>query len=357
MNAHSRTCAEAIQQGDFDLVLAAPCLFYRVPRIGCFLKDHGIPVILYLQEPRRWIYEAQPELPWIAPRASEIPTNTYSPGYWRYVLKDYFRTAKMRVEARRELDDAKNYSLILVNSIFSRESIARVYGLEARVSYLGYDSRLFLNRQKQRENFVLGLGSMDFIKGVDTAIETMALLPVHRRLPLVWVANSGDASYGAQMKKLADERGVDLTVRQRIDDESLVDLLNRCRLLLYTSRLEPFGYAPLEANACGAPVVGIAEGGVREIITDGVNGLLRERDPNELAAAVTELLDNPSLARSLGERGATMAPQKFNLDIAVDALIRHFERALGTDSAGKSDDDADGDESESRLPNHQGVQA
>jgi glycosyltransferase involved in cell wall biosynthesis len=333
VDAHSRTCAEEIRQGDFDLVLVAPCLFYRVPRIGRFLKDLCIPVILYLQEPRRWVYEAQPELPWIGPRESEIPTNSFLPGYWRYVLKDYFRTAEIRVDARRELEDARTYSLILVNSIFSRESIARVYGLEARVSYLGYDAQLFLNKGVPREDFILGLGSMDFIKGIDTAIETMALLPVKQRLPLVWVANSGDAGYGAQMKELADERGVDFTVRQRIDDQSLVDLLNRCRLLLYTSRLEPFGYAPLEATACGAPVVGIGEGGVREIITDSVNGLLRERDPNELAAAVTELLGNPGMARSLGENGATMAPQKFGLDIATDALIRHFERAINVSRA------------------------
>jgi len=43
---------------------------------------------------------------------------------------------------------------------------------------------------------------------------------------------------------------------------------------LYAPRLEPVRYAPLEANACELPVVGVTEGGLRETIVDGVNGLL-----------------------------------------------------------------------------------
>jgi len=51
--------------------------------------------------------------------------------------------------------------------------------------------------------------------------------------------------------------------------------------MVYSARLEPFGLAPLEANACATPVVAVAEGGVRESIRNGVNGvLISERRPH-----------------------------------------------------------------------------
>ena len=63
--------------------------------------------------------------------------------------------------------------------------------------------------------------------------------------------------------------------------------------MIYTPRLEPFGYAPLEANLCGLPVIGIAEGGVRETIIDGINGFLTPTEDSErLGNIITQLMEN-----------------------------------------------------------------
>jgi len=71
-----------------------------------------------------------------------------------------------------------------------------------------------------------------------------------------------------------------------VSDEELVEVLNRATALVYTSRLEPFGFAPLEANACATPVVAVAEGGVRETMRNGVNGILVDREPEPIAHAL-----------------------------------------------------------------------
>lgn len=78
----------------------------------------------------------------------------------------------------------------------------------------------------------------------------------------------------------------------------------------------------LEYMSAGLPIVATAVGGVREIIDDGVHGVLvAPRDPDALAAAVGGLLDEPRRARGLGERAH--ARQRAEFDAAV--VTRRFE--------------------------------
>ena len=329
MNRHSQACAEEILRGGFDLLFAAPCRYFLVPRLGYFIRGRGLPLSLYLQEPHRSRYEAMPELPWIAPAPPAAGQSLSS--RWQRRVGDYLNHRRLRIEARRELEDAKTYDLILVNSYISRETIARVFGLDARVCYLGYDADRFrrLDPPPPRERFVIGLGSMHRIKGVDTAIQAVARLPPPRP-PLIWVANSEDPAYRRDMEALAVHEQVDFQVRNRIGDDALVDLLNRSAVMLYTSRLEPFGYAPIEANACGVPVVAVAEGGIRETVSDGVNGALCDRDPEALASAMQRLLDDPVLAAEQGAAGERLAHQKWSPELSITRLENHLRRLLET---------------------------
>jgi glycosyltransferase involved in cell wall biosynthesis len=110
--------------------------------------------------------------------------------------------------------------------------------------------------------------------------------------------------------------------------------------MLYCSRLEPFGFAPLEANACGVPVVAVAEGGVRETVVDGVNGLLVDNDPRAAAAAVARLLDDPEYARRMGQSARREVAGKWSVAASVERLERKLldavdgRRAEGSQAAG-----------------------
>ena len=61
-----------------------------------------------------------------------------------------------------------------------------------------------------------------------------------------------------------------------------MDLYNSAKAVVYAPMMEPFGLVAIEAMACGTPVVGVKEGGLRESIIDGHNGLLIDRDPKNL---------------------------------------------------------------------------
>jgi glycosyltransferase involved in cell wall biosynthesis len=322
LDAHCRRCADEINRRDFEILLANSSIIQAVSSIARYVK---IKKVLYLQEPNRGLYEARGGgLLWVA-----IPPPSrrwMHPSYLRWLLLDLISVQRLRVLARDERLNASAFDLILVNSYFSRESLLRVYGLDSTVCYLGVDTELFVNRHYERENFIVSVGEMSPHKNVEFVIKAVAQIKVHRPR-LVWIANRGTDGYYEQMRSLAESYEISFEVGERIDDSELVDILNRATALVYAPRLEPFGLAPLEANACGLPVIAIAEGGVRETIIDGVNGLLVDPRPHAMAQAIERLVQDKHLATELGENGAKIVQENWSVDWAVKRLERHLTEA------------------------------
>lgn len=322
-------CAREIEAGAFDLLFANSSVLYYMPFVMRYVR---IPKVLYLQEPFRPLYEANPMLPWVGGMLYDnVKGMALHPGLF---LADCLQLHAMRLQAREEWANAQACDTLLVNSYYSRESILRVYGRDAKVCYLGIDTERFRHLHREREHMVVGLGSFDQIKGVDLAIKALALV-AEPRPSLVWVANSGNQDYMAEMTALARSLGVALQIRMSVTDAELVETLNRAALLLYTSRLEPFGFAPLEANACATPVVAVAEGGVRETVREGINGFLADREPESIAAAIGRLLRDPSLARRMGEAAEQHVRQEWSVERSVDRLEHHLLRATAAASGVK----------------------
>lgn len=316
MDAHLRQCAAEIMDGGFDVLFANTCLYFRTTAIG---RHVALPSVLYLQEPYRWLYEALPRLCWLAPQQAP----QYSLRNLRRHFVDWRNVRNWRVQARDEVDNAAAFTRILANSYFSRESILRAYGLDARVCYLGVDTGHFRDAGLPREGYVVGLGSCTPEKNIALAIEALGAMS-EPRPPLVWVGNIANEDYRRAMTDLAVRRGVTVDFRIGISDAALTDVLGRAMAMIYAPRLEPFGLAPLEANACGVPVVAVLEGGVRETIRHQVNGLLSDPTPAALAQAVTHLRDDPDLARRLGNAGRRVVAEHWSVAAATERLERHL---------------------------------
>ena len=322
LDEHCRQCAYEINRRNFDILFANSSIIQAVSSIGRYVKAKKV---LYLQEPNRWLYEAgEGGLPWVA-----IPAATRSwmrPRYIRWFLWNLIDTQRLRVLARDERLNASAFDLILVNSYFSRETLLRLYGLDSTVCYLGVDTQLFVNHQHIRENFVVGVGQLTPSKNVEFVIKAVAKIGIPRPR-LVWIANMGADWYYEKMRSLAESYEVTFEARASIDDNELVDILNRATAMVYAPRLEPFGLAPLEANACGLPVVAVAEGGVRETIIDGVNGFLVQHQPQMMAQAIQRLAHDKDLAAQLSKNGSKIVQEKWSVNSAVERLERQLTQA------------------------------
>jgi glycosyltransferase involved in cell wall biosynthesis len=166
------------------------------------------------------------------------------------------------------------------------------------------------------EFIVLQLGRMVPRKGVDNVIRAIAQLDpaVPARL-LVVGGESAEPDERAtpeigRLRRVARECGVGDKVtflghRQR---DELRAYYAACDVFVTTPWYEPFGITPLEAMACGRPVIGSTVGGIQYSVVHGVTGfLVPPHDPAALAAGLATLHGNPALANA---RGAHRPPSQ-----------------------------------------------
>lgn len=314
IDEHTRQCAEQINRASFDVLLAGSSRTVAASPIGRYVET---PSVLYLQEPCRSLYEALPRLPWPA-----LPSRHSSPATAVQRLRDAIRIRALRVQARQELESVRAYDRLLANSYFSRESILRAYGIDARVCYLGVDTKRYIDHAFPRERLVVGIGAIVRPKRVDVAIAAVAALPAPRPI-LTWIGNGADERYLRGLIDLAKRLDVTFNPLIAIPHSQVVDVLNQASVMIYAPRLEPFGYAPLEAGACGLPVVAKAEGGVRETVVHGETGLL-VADDEELAPALSRLLAEQSLMRRMGAKARHNVETRWSLDAATERLESHL---------------------------------
>jgi glycosyltransferase involved in cell wall biosynthesis len=177
------------------------------------------------------------------------------------------------------------------------------FNIDALVCPLGVDSNCFRPLTGiVKENVIISVGELSPRKGFDFLIESLANIPSGQRPQLRLACNSVDPDERDYIQNLADQNEIELQVLTNLNTEELVLQYNLAKICVYAPIKEPFGLVPLEAMACGTPVVGVQEGGVGEIILNNRTGLLVERDPVLFARAVLSLLAEPEKCAHFGQQ-------------------------------------------------------
>ncbi|MDQ7807972.1 glycosyltransferase family 1 protein [Amycolatopsis sp. A133] len=163
-------------------------------------------------------------------------------------------------------------------------------------------------------------------KGFDIAITALTQLP-DTELVIAGGPERGRLSQdpeAGRLRELAARLGVGDRVRWpgQVSRDDMPALLRSADAVVCTPWYEPFGIVPLEAMACGVPVVAAAVGGLTDTVVDGVTGLLvRPHQPKELASRARRLIDDPALCHAYGTAGRDRAVARYSWDrVAADTL-------------------------------------
>jgi glycosyltransferase involved in cell wall biosynthesis len=134
-------------------------------------------------------------------------------------------------------------------------------------------------------------------------------------------------SLEAEARRLGLDRDV-FFLGRRLD---VASVLSRCDIGVHPSWAEGFPNAVLEAMCAARPVVATSVGGIPEVMTDGVHGLLvAPRRPTELAGAIAWLIDNPLAAHMMGLRGRHHVERVYSLERMCATVGALYQRLAAT---------------------------
>ncbi|MEJ2863539.1 glycosyltransferase [Actinomycetospora flava] len=176
-------------------------------------------------------------------------------------------------------------------------------------------------------------------KGVDTVISALARLTGDAEL-VVAGGPAADALDGdpevARLRSLAAGLGVADRVHflGAVGQDTLPALYGSADAVVCVPAYEPFGLVPLEAMACGRPVVAAAVGGLADTVVDGVTGHhVPAGDPGAVAAALDALRADPRRARRLGRAGRRRAETEYGWDRVAGSHERVYGDVVAATAA------------------------
>ncbi|PWJ55146.1 Glycosyltransferase involved in cell wall bisynthesis [Quadrisphaera granulorum] len=214
------------------------------------------PVVAYVHTPARWVWD--PALR--ATEGSGLGSRLGTAGLAAF-------SAAFR---RHDVDAAQRVHTLVANSTCVADRIRTWWGREAQVVAPPVNTNYFNPDPKvPREDFFLLAGRLVPYKRPDLAVRAAARAGVR-----LVVAGEGRAR--RDVEALAGPR---TTFLGRIGDDELRGLFRRCRALLMPG-VEDFGIVPVEAMACGAPVIAAGEGGALDTVVPGLSGVLVDQVGN-----------------------------------------------------------------------------
>lgn len=299
----SARVARQINHGGYDLAFVMQCQVSNSPFV---LRDLRIPSLYFCHEP------------------------------YTKVLEPHFRANDGRLGpakrmfihwmAHNDRANARRATVICANSLYSRETIYRAYGVYPRLTRMGVDTAQFRPLGLECEGYILSVGALSPLKAQDFIVQSVGTLK--ERPPIRFIHNTAIGDYQARLVQLAEQLGVSVSFDRLVTEDALVTAYNQAALTAFPSHLEPFGLIPIESLACGTPVVGVAEGGIRETVQHGETGLLTERDPMEYGQAIEVLMKDETLRTRMGARGRQQVVEHWTWDASYRQLEKNMQRAV-----------------------------
>lgn len=164
--------------------------------------------------------------------------------------------------------------------------------------------------------FILNIAAFEYKKGQDILIKAFAKIQDKNDHDLVFIGRSDSQLNFLKQLAVSEEIQDRAFFYENIDHENVIATLKNASVFVLPSRIEPFGIVLLEAGFCGIPVIASKAGGIVEIITHNVNGILVEVDDvSGLAQSIQMLISDNTLCNPLVSENEAVIKQ-FNWSTA-----------------------------------------
>lgn len=229
---------------------------------------------------------------------------------------------------------------VIVNSSSVRDLLAQKNGIpleKIRVLHNAVDVDRFATARRDRGHLFPGTSTGSKL----IAVVANMYSPVKGHTCLISAASSvcrdfpeaifvliGDGKERPSLEEQVRQAGLEKNVLFLGSRRDVPELLACCDLFVLPSEAEALPNALLEAMAAGLPVVGTSVGGIPEIITNGMNGVLvPAKNPHALAEAILRILQNPHLAKELSQAAQEIARTQFGFDRLLAELEQLYTPA------------------------------
>ena len=251
-----------------------------------------------------------------------------------------------------ELDVVRRVDRLIAQCPSEREELVEDYGADpARVSVVpsGVNIERFRPVSRARSRCLLGISPDVFLivyvgrmlprKDVRNVVRAASILIQQTDLPVQVLLVGGDSDTPdpaltpeiGELQRLGQVLGISdrliLTGRRRPDE--LRHYYGAGDVAVTTPWYEPYGLTPLEAMACGVPIIGSAVGGITFTVEDSRTGfLVPPRDPVALAARLRYLLDHPGKCHSMGAAARRRVEREFTWKVVAERTAAVYREVL-----------------------------
>lgn len=202
-----------------------------------------------------------------------------------------------------DVQSAHRVNQFIANSSFIARRIQKVYRRDSTVIHPPVDTGAFQVNKSGRKDCYVTASRLAPYKKVDLIVRAFSLMPDKKLVVL------GD---GPELRKIKPLAGNNVSLLGHQDFDALRDHISCARAFIFAAE-EDFGIAPVEAQACGTPVIAFGQGGVRETVIAGKTGLFfSEQTPESIAGAVRKFeampgCFDPALIRAHAEQFSSVA--------------------------------------------------
>jgi len=253
---------------------------------------------------------------------------------WAYEMGcDLATSSWSKFRQRQDLLGLADADIVLTNSYYSKEAMFQRARRQCAVCRYGVDTKTFRPLGMPVESMILSAGRLVEAKQHHLVIEALSIVPESHRPRLVIatpeaLTHQEDPAYATRVIRMAEAAHVSLEIRRNPSEGELVALYNKALMLVFVPIMEPFGLVALEAMACGVPVVGVREAGVRESVLHDRSGILVDRDATELACAINFLVEHPETRLRQGRQAADYVRKEWTWEQGLDRYERQVAKLL-----------------------------